>query len=103
MQRRTFVLRLAEGMEQEYIRRHNEIWPEMLDMLHQAGICNYSIWMWQDMLFGYYQSEDLERTDAVKAISDVQTRWARYMADIIRSTDMDGQPLPAPQCVFVMD
>jgi len=103
MQKRTFVLRLAPGMEQEYIRRHQAIWPEMVAMLRQAGICNYSIWLWRDLLFGYYQSEDLQRTDAVKAMSDVQARWSRYMADIITATDTDGEPLPAPQCVFRLD
>jgi len=103
MQRRTFVLRLAEGMEQEYIRRHNEIWPEMISMLQQAGISNYSIWVWENMLIGYFQSDDLEKTDAFKAKCEVQKRWEAYMSDIISSRDKEGQLLSIPQCVFVME
>ena len=36
---------VREGMKEEYIRRHNEIWPEMVAALKEAGICNYTIWM----------------------------------------------------------
>lgn len=34
---------IKPGYKQEYIRRHNEIWPEMVDALKAAGVCNYTI------------------------------------------------------------
>ncbi|MGB9142439.1 MAG: L-rhamnose mutarotase, partial [Aestuariivirga sp.] len=36
---------LKPGMEAEYKRRHDEIWPELLDLLHAAGISEYSIYL----------------------------------------------------------
>ena len=31
---------LKEGKKEEYIRRHNEIWGELVDVLKNAGIEN---------------------------------------------------------------
>lgn len=44
--------RIKEGMREEYIRRHNEIWSEMGKALKNSGICNYSIWNCGNELFG---------------------------------------------------
>ena len=46
---------IKPGYKQEYIRRHNEIWPEMVDALKAAGVCNYTIFDCGDELFGYYE------------------------------------------------
>lgn len=103
MQRRSFVLRLADGMQQEYIRRHSDIGPEMREMLRTAGISNYSIWLCRDWIFGYYESEDLEKTDECKSASKVQARWTSYMSDILRSIDEEGNSIPVPECVFLLE
>lgn len=31
------TMKLYEGQEQEYKRRHNLLWPEMKDMIHEYG------------------------------------------------------------------
>ena len=40
-------------MQAEYKRRHNEIWPEMVELLKSAGIKNDTIWPDGEVLFGY--------------------------------------------------
>ena len=54
MERYAWKATVLPGKLEEYIRRHNEIWPEMKDVLHQAGIRNYTIWNVGNELFGYY-------------------------------------------------
>ena len=49
--------RIKPGCKAEYQRRHAEIWPEMVKVLKDAGICNYSIFYCNDELFGYYECE----------------------------------------------
>jgi L-rhamnose mutarotase len=102
MERRSFVLALKPGMKDEYVRRHDSLWPEMAQMLKDAGIRNYSIWWYRDRLFGYYECEDLARADAFKAQSPVQRRWSEYMADLISREEIDGAPVPAPELVFYL-
>lgn len=97
MERRSFVLRLKSGMKQEYVRRHNDLWPEMRSMLKEAGIRNYSIWWYEDTLFGYYETISLQKADQYKAQSAVQQRWNAYMADLI-----SAEPGGAPEMVFYL-
>ena len=37
--------KIVPGMQEEYKKRHDNIWPEMKEVLAKAGIVNYSIWM----------------------------------------------------------
>ena len=43
MERYAWKGKVLKGKKAEYIKRHNEIWPEMVTVLKDAGICNYSI------------------------------------------------------------
>ena len=43
---------LKDGKKEEYVRRHNEIWSEMVSVLKEAGIENYSIWLQRLELLG---------------------------------------------------
>ena len=38
MQRHAFKMYLNPGQEAEYIRRHDEIWPELVVLLRETGI-----------------------------------------------------------------
>ena len=83
MERYAWRARVRPGMLDEYIRRHNAIWPEMTEMLNEAGVHNYTIWNVGDELFGYYECEDLERACRVQAESEVNARWDAYMKDVM--------------------
>ena len=74
----------VKGDIAEYKRRNDEIWPEMKEVLHNAGIRNYSIWNVDDRLFGYYECEfGIEYAAKVQANSPVIERWNEYMDDIL--------------------
>lgn len=49
--------KIKPGMQAEYKRRHDAIWPEMKALLKSAGIRNYSIWSDGELVFGYYECE----------------------------------------------
>ena len=94
--------RVLPGKLAEYIRRHDEIWPEMTAVLNEAGIRNYTIWNVKDELFGYYECDDLEYALRVQAESPVVARWNVSMEGIMV---MDGDPvtgeLSVPRQVFL--
>lgn len=103
MARKAFKMQLFEGYEQEYQKRHHEIWPELRDLLKQTGISNYSIFLDQETLtlFGVM---DVADEDAQKSLSDhpVMKRWWAYMKDIMASNP-DNSPVSNPlQEVFHM-
>ncbi len=79
-----WVLEVRPGYEEEYKKRHREIWSEMLEELKKAGIRNYSIFRHGLTLFGYFETDDLQRTQKDLANSEVNRRWGEWMAPIMR-------------------
>jgi L-rhamnose mutarotase len=55
MKRYGFVIRLKPGAVEQYKRQHRDVWPDVLEMIHDANIRNYSIYLKDDLLFGYYE------------------------------------------------
>jgi L-rhamnose mutarotase len=76
-------MHIVPGAEQEYQRRHQQVWPEMLAELKAAGCRNYSIFRDGLQLFGYLEVDDLDRYRSYLAESAVATRWEAHMGDIL--------------------
>ena len=97
MERYAWKARILEGKKEEYKRRHDEIWPEMKELLKCAGICNYSIWNVGDDLFGYYECEKgIAFAAKTQAESPIVAKWNEYMKDVmVMDTDPEtgAQPL----------
>ena len=93
MTRKGFKMFLYPGMAQEYEKRHNELWPEMKDMIHVHGGHNYSIYLDPEtnVLYGYLEVED-EELWARSADTAVNRKWWDYMADIME-TNEDNSPV----------
>ncbi len=83
MQRYAWKGKVVPGKLDEYIRRHDQIWPEMTEMLNESGIHNYSIWNVGEELFGYYECESIEHASKVQRDSEVSKKWDEYMKDIL--------------------
>ena len=79
-----WVLEVRPGYEEEYKKRHDEIWPEMLEALTEAGIRNYNIFRHGLTLFGYFETDDLKKTQAILAKSDVNAKWGEWMGPIMK-------------------
>ena len=78
-----WVLGVRPGYEDDYKRRHDELWPEMDACLRAAGIRNYHIFRHGLTLFGYFETDDLARTIAILRDDPVNRRWSEHMADIM--------------------
>lgn len=93
MERFLWKGKVKAGCTAEYIRRHNEIWPEMVEELKKAGIQNYSIWMSaNNELCGYYECPDVEEARKIQADSPIVQKWEVYMEDILEfALDENGQ------------
>jgi L-rhamnose mutarotase len=96
MEKYAFRMRLHPGMEAEYRRRHDEIWPELVDLLGQAGISDYSIHLDREtnFLFGVlWRRADHGMADLPD--HPVMKRWWAHMADIME-TKPDDEPVAVP-------
>jgi len=96
MEKFAFRMRLNPGCRAEYIRRHDEIWPELVTLLKEAGVEDYSIHLdpETDTLFGVlWRREDHGMNDL--ATHPVMKKWWAHMADIM-ATNTDNSPLSVP-------
>jgi L-rhamnose mutarotase len=88
MQRVSFVLKVREDRLDEYIARHECVWPDMLDALRGTGWTNYSLFLRPDgMLIGYFETEDLQAALDGMASTEVNARWQAEMAPFFESLD----------------
>jgi L-rhamnose mutarotase len=92
MQRVAFKMKLQPGCEAEYKKRHDKIWPELSQLLKNAGISEYSIFLDEETssLFAVQKqngqsSQDLGNTAIVR-------KWWDHMADIME-TNADNSPV----------
>ena len=74
-QRSAFVLEVRPERIDEYLDAHRDVWPEMLDALHRAGIRNYTIFRNGTQMFGYFESDDVEAASRFMAEQSVSGRW----------------------------
>jgi L-rhamnose mutarotase len=78
-----WVLGVRPGYEDEYRKRHDELWPEMDAALRASGIRNYHIFRHGLTLIGYFETDDLAATIAYLKDDPVNARWGAHMADIM--------------------
>lgn len=91
--RKSFKMKLIEGQDKEYEKRHNELWPEMKEMIHEYGGKNYSIFLDKEtnILYGYIEVESNEHWTE-SANTEICKKWWAYMADIME-TNPDNSPV----------
>lgn len=97
-------MKLLPGFRDEYVRRHNEIWPELVELLKESGVSDYSIFLDEetDTLFAVQRQEGRKSSQDLGA-SPIVKRWWAHMADIME-THVDDSPVSIPLVqVFHLD
>lgn len=91
--RKCFKMKLYDGFEKEYKKRHENLWTEMKDMIHEYGGSNYSIYLDRETnyLYGFIELED-EALWSKSAETEIFKKWWKYMADIME-TNEDNSPV----------
>jgi L-rhamnose mutarotase len=73
------LIELRLEAKESYVRYHARVWPEVLKTIHECNIRNYSIFLKDNTLFGYFEyvGDDFQ-ADMQKMAADPKTRewWA---------------------------
>ena len=96
MQRVAFKMKLFDGREDEYKKRHEAIWPELKTLLKETGVEDYFIFLDEEtnILFGILKVEDKLKLDDLPG-HPVMKKWWAYMKDIMESNP-DNSPVSVP-------
>ncbi|SNR56624.1 L-rhamnose mutarotase [Puniceibacterium sediminis] len=92
MEKYAFRMTLLPGRAAEYRRRHDAIWPELTQLLHEVGITDYSIHLDPETnaLFGVLWRRDDHTMNNLPAHAVMQ-RWWVHMADLME-VNPDNSP-----------
>jgi L-rhamnose mutarotase len=87
-----FTFELYEGAEDEYKKRHDEIWPELVAAIKDAGFSNYSLFRRGTQVVAYAEIEpDLETAMTKLGQSEYNAKWAKWFEElIVNLTDARG-------------
>jgi L-rhamnose mutarotase len=93
MKRLAFKMYLKKGAEEEYKKRHDAIWPELVFLLKNSGIEDYSIFLDEDTstLFGILKISDTLALDELPE-KEIMKKWWDHMKDIMQ-TNPDNSPV----------
>ena len=96
MQRVAFKMKLFNGHEDEYKKRHDKLWPELEELLKKTGISEYSTFLDPETnaLFGILKAEDPSALNNLPS-NPVMQKWWAYMKDIMESNP-DNSPVSVP-------
>ncbi|MGW6280548.1 L-rhamnose mutarotase [Kribbella sp. NPDC055071] len=75
--------RLIPGTEEAYEIEHARVWPELITVMHAAGITDWSIWRSGRDLFHLVVSEDYEAAVAQLKNDPVDQRWQQHMSQFV--------------------
>ncbi|GAA1678205.1 L-rhamnose mutarotase [Kribbella yunnanensis] len=89
-QRYGILTRLRPDKREEYLRLHADVWPSVERMLLDANIRNFTIFLHDDLLFGYYEYTGTDHAaDQARIAADPETqRWWTF-------TDPCQEPMTA--------
>lgn len=75
MQRMGMTLRVKPGASEIYKAYHRAVWPEILRMISDCNIRNYSIYFKDDVLFSYFEYHGADfKADMAKMAADPKTQ-----------------------------
>jgi L-rhamnose mutarotase len=99
MERLCYTFELMAGMEEEYERRHAQVWPELVDALKEAGFSNYSLFRRGTEVIAYVECEPTVAAALARLEqSEVNGRWSAYIRSIMtRAVDEQGRFFSVPE------
>ena len=87
------IMYLNEGMEEEYKKRHDQLWPEMEKTLKAYGANNYSIFLETktNQLFAYLEVLDTEKYNDISQ-TEICQKWWVFMEPLMK-VNSDNSPV----------
>ena len=107
MQRLGMTIRLREGSTEAYKMYHRAVWPEVLKKISECQIRNYSIYLKDGVLFGYFEYHGTNlKADLARMAAHAKTQeWWAIMEPMQEplSTRKEGEWWAEMEEVFHLD
>ena len=78
-----FVQKLKTEKKEEYIKAHNEAWPELLKAIKESGIDRELIWVFGDYIYIYMMTDDFDKAISNLSKTQIFKKWSEYMGTLL--------------------
>jgi len=88
-----FTMQLKRARIDDYLKAHDEVWPEMLEALTETGWTNYSLFIRREdgFIVAYLETDDFEHANSEMSRQEINTRWQSTMAEYFEEGRPDGK------------
>ena len=86
----SWVMKLKPGKEKIYKEKHDNIWPEMLEIMKKNGTIRFNIFRYENLLFVYREIDNSYSKS--KKIDPIVWKWWKMMAPLME-TNLDYSPV----------
>ncbi len=83
MERLALVYRVKPDKREEYIRAHEQIWPEIEKGLKDAGCKVMTIFLRGELLFLYALIENVEEFNRIREQDPFYQKWNTWMHELL--------------------
>jgi L-rhamnose mutarotase len=99
MERVCFSFRVAPGAEEEYDRRHRDVWPELRAALRDHGVRNYTLFRRGPTVVAYAECHpDAATAFGGVGATEVNRRWSQWFEGVVLGlTDDAGRLHTLPE------
>lgn len=99
-----FRMKLKPGAAKEYKKRHDLLWPELVEIFKQRGISDYSIFLDPDdvTLFAVRKVSSKSDLEIEETHMLLMEKWWDHMADLMETNPDNSPKLEMLSSVFYL-
>ena len=104
MEKFAFKMKLLPNQKELYKKRHDEIWPELVKLLHDVGVFDYSIYLDEEtsILFAVLKRTK-DHTMGSLPEKEVMKKWWKLMQNILETNPDGSIKVKQLDCIFHLD
>jgi len=89
MQRYASVIKIPQSQREQFEHHHANVWPEVLKVLHDCNIRNFSMYRYGELLFEYleYVGNDFEGDMAIASKNPKNIEWRNLIAPLLERVE----------------
>ena len=87
-----FIQRIKDGKRDQYIKDHEECWPELVDAIRKSGIKRNIIWLYGNEILNYTMAKDFNKSMNELSGKMVFKNWIKRMKPLLEvMQDFSGE------------
>jgi L-rhamnose mutarotase len=89
MQRFASVIRIPQSQQEAFERHHANVWPEVLEILYECNIRNFSMYRYGELLFEYLEYVGTDFESDMKKVSQnpKNIEWRNLIAPLLERVE----------------